>query len=242
MPGWIIVLIVLGSLFLLLVLLLLFARERIHITLKENLCITARFLFFKQQDLSLLQTDLLDPAKCKHPERLLKKEDIRKQKKLEKAGRAQKFWKQLEKEHPSADAPSPNLIENLSMIFSIIKKTYALTKGKIHLRFDKMHILVGAGDAAETAIAYGVTVQSASLLLEWIDTHFNRIHRKPGAPRIEPNFVEGKTHADIDLELSVNLFSAVKIWLDLQDVWKSEHIARNKKVAARMRKKARRAS
>ena len=241
MHWWIIVLIVLGSLFLLLFFLLLFGRARIRITLKEKLGVSVRILFFRKRIFPNPQEELLDPASCKHPEKLLEKEERRRRKKLEQAKK--KRQKQPAKEEGAgAPAPKPNLVENLGMISSLIKKAYALTKGRIGIRFYRMHLSIGTGDAAETAICYGVAVQSVSLLLEWIDTHYNRIRRDPGAFRIEANFVDSATHADVDLELSVGLLSALRIGLSAWNVWKTEHEVRDRKAAARMRKKARRAA
>ena len=241
MYWWIIVLIVPGSLFLLTFFLLLFGRARIRITLKEKLGVSVRILFWKKRILPDEQAELLDPAGCKHPEKLLEKEERRRRKKLAKAEK--KRQKQPAKEEGAGSpAPAPNLAENLGMISALVKKAYALTKGKIAIRFRRMHLSVGAGDAAETAIAYGIAVQSASLLFEWVDTHYNRIRRDPGDLRIEPNFAEGTTHADIDLELSVGLLSAIRIGFGAWNAWKAEHAARDRKAAARMRRKARRAA
>lgn len=240
MHGWIIALIVLGSLFLLCFFLLLLVRARVRITLKEKLGVSVRILFWKKRMLPETQSELLDPGSCKHPEKLLEKEERRRRKMLEKAEK--KKQKPSEEAGTGAPTPKPNLIENLGMISALVKKGYALTKGKIGIRFHRMHLSVGVGDAAETAIAYGVAVQSVSLLLEWIDTHYNRIRRDPGALRIEANFVDSTTHADVDLELSVGLLSALRIGLGAWNAWKTEHAARDRKAAERMRKKASRAA
>ena len=240
MHGWIIALIVVGSLLLLCFFLLLFVRVRVRITLKEKLGVSVRILFWKKRILPETQAGLLDPASCKHPEKILEREERRRRKLLEKAEKK----RQEPSEEAGADvpAPKPNLVENIGMISALVKKGYALTKGKIGIRFYRMHLSVGAGDAAATAICYGAAVQSVSLLLEWIDTHYNRIRREPGDLRIEPDFVEGKTRADIDLELSVGLPRALRIGFGAWNAWKTEHAVRDRKAAERMKKKARRAA
>ncbi len=243
MHGWIIVLIVLGALLLLPIVLLLCGRARIRITLNGKLRISIKVLFFRKQLLPGVQEGLSDPSECKDPEKLLQKEEKRRRKIMEKAEKKRKAKPRPDQEKkPETPAPAPNLTENLNMIFDFIKKTYAYTRKRIGIRFYRMHLLIATGDAANTAIAYGITVQTVSLLLDWINSHYNRIRRDPGDLWIKPDFVGDTTRADVDLELSVGLMSAIVIAYRVRNAWKSERAARDRKAAARMKKKARRAA
>ena len=97
-----------------------------------------------------------------------------------------------------------------------------------------MHLFVGTDDAAQTAILYGVILQSASYLLEWIEAHFAHIRRKPGDMTVEPDFEGGKTFADIDLTLKVRVFTALRVFLGLKDAYRAESRRAQRKAAKRI--------
>ena len=226
MQGWQIELAVAGGIFLLLLLAILFGTASVRISYRNGLIVRVYVFGFYKTVFggSPAKKPLKDLAHAPSPDRLLKKEQKRLwqlEKKAEKkrkkaAKKAQKSAK------PSADEPAPNLKENLDMILAILKRAYSLTKGNIRLDFRKLHLRVATGDAASTAIFYGVIVQNAALLLQWINDHFNKIHRRKGDMTIEPDYLSGKPSLEVDLRMRVRLLRAAGIGIGLYRTYTAE--------------------
>ena len=249
MNGWLIALTIIAGIAVLFLLLLFLGTVRIRVSCKGDLRVTLSLLGIRFRTVTGFgkkEEELRDPAHC-NPDKLLKKEQKRLQKEREKAERkrrkeAEKRLRKREKAASGKPMPTPNLKENLEMILALVKKAYDLTKGKISIRFRRMHLSVGTDDAAQTAILYGVVVQSASYLLEWIETHFTHIRRKPGDMTVEPDFETGKTSADIDLLLKVRIFTALRVFFGMLDAYRVEKRRARRKAAKRLLRKRNKAT
>lgn len=183
---------------------------------------------------------------CSDPEKILKKE-LRKQERAARKAREKKLKakaKHLQKKNRKAAAgqPDPNVIENLQMVFALIKRFYTLTKGNIRIRVSKMHVSVATDDVAKTAVLYGTVVQSAAYLLQWIETHFNHIEREDGDMTITPDYLSETTTSDIDIAFSIGLRKALKIALGMLASYKIEKRKAYKKARLRKAKKTNRFS
>ena len=244
---------ILGGILLLILLLILFGSARIRIVCREKVRVVLYVCGIpitmvsdkpKKKD---LPKELKD---CNNPEAILRREKRRLQKAEKKAAKkeekkkqkaalkAQKK-KQRQKQHQEGkkkqkDPSKPTLSENLSMIVALLKKLYQVTNGKFRLRVYRLHILVGTDDAAKTAILYGATVQSVSYILQWLQTHFIPIRRRPGAMTIDADFVSGKTSADIDLCCSIKFRRAIVMAVRMLMAFLKEKDAVDKKVKARL--------
>ena len=180
--------------------------------------------------------------RCDNPDKVLKKE-LKRQERAHKKKLKKKKQKVIKKINQyKGGQPDPNLVENLQMILALVKKLYSVTKDTIKIKVRRMHLRIGSSDAAKTAVTYGVVVQSASYLLEWIETHFTHIKRKPGAMTIEPNYLSETTTSDIDIIFSIRLRKAVSIALNMYSAFKEERKlalekARNRKDPKSFRKK-----
>lgn len=168
---------------------------------------------------------------CKNPEKVLQRELKRQEKEAareakKKAKKAekkrkkalkkadQKRKKKLQKEQLAQSGktpPKPNVKENLEMILAILKKLYSATRGKFKLRLKRMYIAVGTGDAAKTAILYGVIVQSASYLLNFLNAYLTPIKKKEGEVNVYPDYTASKTAVDIDIVCSFKIRSLIAI-------------------------------
>ena len=133
--------------------------------------------------------------------------------------------------------PTPNLKEKLEMILALLQLLYRETGGKLRLRVRRLHLWVGTDDAAKTAILYGAVLQSATYLLQWIDTHLLRIDRRDGAMTVEPDFVSGKCHADIDLTCSIRLYTALVIGVRMLLAFQREKATAMRKAILREKSK-----
>lgn len=229
-----IVLMALGGLLLLILLLLIFGHARIRIRCREKLRVTIRVCgipYTLVSDSEPKEKDGRDLSRCYNPDAVLRRE-LRRQKRLArkaekkrlraeaKAARRAKKKKELAVKH--AKKPTPNLKEKLDMILALLQKLYAQTQGKLTLKVKRMHLYVGTGDAAQTALLYAAILQSATFLLQWIQLHFMRIKRREGAMIIEPDYTSGKTHADIDIICSIRLIRAVKLGVAMLLAYRKE--------------------
>ena len=229
-------------------LILLLGNAKIHITCIQKPKVIAsvlgiRFTLVSDKEPKKAEKDL---SRCRNPERALKKELRRQRKEAKKAEKkrkkaaekaAIKAQKKKQKKALAATQPTPNLKENLTMITELVKKLYTVTRGKIKIHVKKMDISVATEDAAKTAILYGVILQSASYLLQWIDQHFTHIRREAGDMQIRANYLETKTRAEIDIICSIRLFRVLGIGLKMLSSYRKEKNIAMKKAKKRFEKK-----
>lgn len=236
-----------------LALLILFGSASIRIVCKEKLRVVAsvcgiRFTLISDKEPT--KKPPKDFERCRNPEKALRKELKRQRKLAEKARRkrlrAEKKAAKRKKQHASDQAgqklPTPNLKENLEMILALLKKLYTLTAGKLRIRVRKLQIEVGSGDAATTAILYGVILQSASHILNFIETCFNHIERRDGEMQITANYTSGHCSADIDIACSIKLRRAIKLAVGMLLSYNKEKTVARKKAALRQRRNRRKAA
>ena len=236
----------------LLVLILLFGSAKVRIITKESLTvilyvcgIPITLVSEKKKEKKRRREMPTEFSECYNPDAVLKKEkkkllaaQKKEEKKKRKAEKKQAKKKKHAPEHTPKPAapppPKPNIKENLSMITALIKKLYAVTNGKFRLRVYRMHILIGTDDAAKTAILYGSVLQSATYLFQFLQTHFIPIRRKKGSMRIEPDFVNGKISADIDLCCSIKFRRVIAIGVKMLLAFLTEKKKVDQKVALRL--------
>lgn len=229
--------------------LLILGKAKIRILCREKLRVILYVLgipitlFSNEQKEEAEKKDL---SRCHNPERVLKrtlrrkkrdaKKALTKRRKAERKKALRAAQKKAKKEQQqNSNAPKPNISENLGMITALLKRLYKVTHGKLHVRVQKLRVSIGTGDAAKTAILYGVVVQSASYLLAWIDSHFLHVERDDGALRIDPNYLEAKVRAEVDIVCSVHLSAALRIGVRMLLSYLSEKNKATKKAETRMR-------
>ena len=106
--------------------------------------------------------------------------------------------------------------EKREAIFEIIKAVKRILPkffGKMHFRSAKLHVNVGAKDAASTALACGGAKAAASLLFEFIDNFAVLERGSEKNVRIEPDFVSGETTCDIDVRFRIRVIHALRYGL-----------------------------
>ena len=179
-------------------------------------------------------------SRCRNPERVLKKE-LKRQKKaakkaykkaLEKKKRAAEHA--LQKKLEKANTPALGIKANLEIIHELLKTLRDGTTGRINIRVRQLKIRIATEDAAKTAILYGVVLQSASYLLEWIDSSFNQVRRNTKEMEIVPDYLTTSTTAKIDIHCSMRIFRLAFLVFDLFNTHKEE----KSKAIRRARKKA----
>ena len=239
MNGWLIVLAIVGGLFLLLLLALFLGKASARVTVEGEVTLTVSVFGIRKRILPRRSAEkpLRDVAACRDPEKALRREEKRLRKKAEKAER-KRLKKEKEREKKAAGtkrpAPSPNLKENLDMIFALLRRAYELTGGKIGIEFRKLRLRVATGDAASTAILYGVVLQSSAYLLQWVESHYNHIRRRDGDMTVEVDYLGRHPSAEVNLRLSVRLFRAVGIGLGMFRAFLAERKRARKRAARRV--------
>lgn len=159
-----------------------------------------------------------------------RKKALEKQKKKE--------LKQQQKSTSKDAVPSPNLKENLEMILALLKKFAQVTQKKFRVHVRRMHIYIATDNAADTAILYGVVVQAAAAILQWINDHAIPIHRKKDSMTIQPDYLSSTSRADIDITCSVHLRSVVSIGVRMLFTFLKERKLAKQKASDRVQKKS----
>lgn len=223
-----IVLAVLAAVFVLLFLLLFFGCASIRITYREQLRVVLNVLGLRFR---------LYPEKAPTTKAGLRREAKRKRRQ-----RLRKAEKRMRKQkRAAAGEPTPNLPENLQMIWALVKLARRKVKGKLFIRVYRFDIRIATGDAAKTAILYGATVGAAAPLLQWINADFNTIERESGNMSIRPDFLAEKSSVDIDLELGMKIFRGLIVAGALLSAYRDQKELAIQKARRRIARKAARA-
>ena len=246
-----IVLWIIPAILALLAAILLFGRVGIRITYRETLKVVLsacgiRHPLYPEKEPR--KRPVRDLSKCRNPDAVLQRELKKQEKALEKAKQRKLEKRAKRKRKKKSETPLPanqvevttNLREKLDMILAILKKLYDETHGKLKIHLRRMQITVGAEDAAKTAILYGVILQGASYILNFIEEGFNPIDRKYGDVSVSPDYLSGKCKADIDIRLSVKLWRFIRIVIVMLLSYQKEKDLAYQKAAIRIRKKLRR--
>ncbi len=165
-------------------------RGSIHIVYEDNLKVYFKILFFKFW--------LFPEGRVKF--------DPKKYEKMLKG----------EKESPTAiikelgeETKKNSILENIKLISNLVSSFLHLCAPHMHVKVAKLHISVGSGDAAKTAILYGAVSTAAACLIDNID-EFTKLHSlKRKSVIIEPDFLSDKTIAKINISLSISIFGAI---------------------------------
>ena len=161
-----IILTVIGALLLAILAILVFGKVRVTLDYRGELWITytvlgVKFVYLRPKK-KAVQPELFDLTDCKDPEGTIRKNLKLQKKKLAKDTRKQEKsdlkWakKRLKNSLLKQELFDRDLSfdELLTLIWDLLKETYRLTKGKLHLRIKSLRITVGSPDPASTAISF----------------------------------------------------------------------------------------
>ncbi len=148
-----------------------------------------------------------------------------------------KARKELKQRKKAAGEPVPNLLENLQLIFSLLKTAQAKLRDKLTIRVRKFRVEVASPDAAQTAVLYGAVVSACSLFWEWVQASLAVIQRKRGAMQVVPNYLKTQSSAEIDIVLKMHGLRALFTVFSIMDAYKEEFQKAELKAAVRMENK-----
>lgn len=239
------ILIIIGVILISAVLLLFLGNASIRIISEDQIRVVASvcgFRFTLYPDKKDAPKEPKNLARCRNPKAILRRELRRQQRERDKAERkkalaAKRAAKRAEKKIgiPQKYCPVPNLKENLEMILALVKKFSQKTRGKITLRINKLHIRVASGDAASTAILYGVVVQLVSYIMGYIEDAYMPIERDDGNLLVEPDYTGSLPSASVDLVCSAKIWRAILIIIDMVEAYDAEKKKTYRKAALRER-------
>lgn len=191
----------------LLIALLLSTKVLLHIRYEESLTVYLRVLFVK------IRLYPSKKEKKKYPHSMSKrkaqkiKDSLKKKQKEEPKKKKKRKAKEKEKEPKEA----PDLISILSIITSFVKSFLRLFAGSVRIRSSRLHIVVAAEDAADTAIAYGTLTQAVNLLFPMLDGIKTFKHLPRGKElSVRADFLSDTPKIDADVELYIRVGSALK--------------------------------
>ena len=191
----------------LLIALLLSTKVLLHIRYEESLTVYLRVLFVK------IRLYPSEKEKKKYPHSMSKrkaqkiKDSLKKKQKEEPKKKKKRKSKGKEKEPKEA----PDLISILSIITNFVKSFLRLFAGSVRIRSSRLHIVVAAEDAADTAIAYGALTQAVNLLFPMLDGIKAFKHLPRGKElSVRADFLSDTPKIDADVELYIRVGSALK--------------------------------
>ena len=111
----------------------------------------------------------------------------------------------------ASGAPKPSVSDRIGMVTALVKRLYRVSRGRMHVQINRLHLSIGTDDAAKTAILYGIAVQGASYLLAWLKAHVVHLSQDDDAVSVTPDYLSEKTRIDIDIVCSIHFSAALGI-------------------------------
>ena len=191
----------------LLIALLLSTKVLLQIRYDDSLTVYLRVLFVK------IRLYPSEKEKKKYPHSMSKRKAQRIKDSLKKKQKEEpkKKKKRKSKEKEKAPKEAPDLISIISIITSFVKSFLRLFAGSVRIRSSRLHIVVAAEDAADTAIAYGALTQAINLLFPMLDGIKTFKHLPRGKElSVRADFLSDTPKIDADVELYIRVGSALK--------------------------------
>lgn len=178
-------------------------RIRVTVTLDSEVRVTARILCFKFR---------LFPRKKKIN---YKKYSPKKAAKIA-AKKAKKKAKQKARHTPTDESPKKKktLSEKIRLVRALCAALFRRTRKHLRLHAARLHINVATGDAARTAVLYGVVCQSLAYLLALLD-RITRLKATEPDVAVNADYLSEKSSADVKVILSLRVGGAILILLSV---------------------------
>ena len=189
----------------LLIALLLSTKVLLHIRYDDSLTVYLRVLFVK------IRLYPSEKEKKRYPHSMSKRKAQRIKDSLKKKQKEEPKKKKKRKSKEKEPKEAPDLISILSIITSFVKSFLRLFAGSVRIRSSRLHIVVAAENAADTAIAYGTLTQAVNLLFPMLDGIKTFKHLPRGKElSVRADFLSDTPKIDADVELYIRVGSALK--------------------------------
>ena len=219
-------LIILGAI-LLLAALLLALRVRICIVLKDDTSVTLHILCFQKR---------LFPRRKKVKPFSRKRAEKNARKAAKKASK--KAAKAKKEKHLFSPKKEKTFAEKIIFVRAISAVLIRKTHKHLRMHAARLHVRVATGDAAKTAILYGVVCQSLSYLLALFD-RVTKLKAVIPDVSVTADYLSEKPSADIRLVFSLRVWGALAIIFSAAiafirtKIKRSHHKKQEKRVAAK---------
>ncbi len=178
--------------------LLLLARVRVVFLFRDTTCAYVRFLFIKIP---------LYPKKKKR----VRPSDYNYEKHRKRLAKQRKKRRKQRKEREAVPrtAHKPTFRAQIRLYGSLIRRLYPHFLRHFRMDITRLHIRVGTGDAATTAIATGLVSQALAYLLEFLSLH-TRLHPTHRADiAVIPDFLAERSTADCKILFSLRAYAVL---------------------------------
>lgn len=128
-------------------------------------------------------------------------------KKLKKKRKTEKKTETTEKSGETAvTEKKSDVTELIDTVFTLVKVFLARFGRHLHIKVDRLVIIIGSEDAASTAIIYGAVCGAMQCLIELLDNCFHTKFSRNAEVFVSPDFTAEKTSADIDITFSLRVW------------------------------------
>ena len=150
---------------------------------------------------------------AKAAQQAAKKAENKKKKKAEKEQKKAEKKAELAKMTPEErralkekkKAGKPALTDLIPLICRVVGLFFSRFFGKLHIKVAKLHVRVGASDAMQAAVIYGVANQAVQYLVEFLRRISHVDGLKKADIRIEPDFLSDKIEFEFNMTFRVSL-------------------------------------
>ena len=137
----------------------------------------------------------------KNYQNYLKKQEQKAQKAAEKAAKKEK--KKSEKNAPKP--PKRSILDWLDIAASVLKVLLKRFTKHLHIKVARLRINVATGDAASTAIMYGLVIQSVAYVIEILDSITNLDGLKKADIAVNADYLSESTTVDLKFVFSLRI-------------------------------------
>ena len=149
-----------------------------------------------------------------------------------KKHKRKKKRKELYNSKKSASSPRSISSQDIPFYFDVIKefieKSYSSTRKGLSIKITKLQISIGTGDAAKTAIAYGVVSQAVAYFLEFCEQVAHLKISPKSKIDINTDFLSSKSTFLAQITLKWRLYRAVLIALAVSRNFFTAYLAHKK--------------
>lgn len=145
----------------------------------------------------------------KEAKKAAQKQAKKRQKKQQKAEKK----KLSPEEKRSLKEGKPTLIDNVDMVVSIIKMFFTKFFRHLKIKVARIRIVIGTGDAAQTAVIYGAVCQAVNPLVYLLEKYTNVNKLEDADIAIYPDFLAESTKIDIEVSFSLRVWHLLDIGL-----------------------------
>ena len=131
----------------------------------------------------------------------LKKQEQKAQKAAEKAAKKEK--KKAEKNAPKP--PKRSILDWLDIATSVLKVLFERFAKHLHIKVARLRINVATGDAASTAIMYGIVIQSVAYIIEILNSITNLDGLKRADIAVNADYLSESTTFDLKFVFSLRV-------------------------------------